>query len=152
MKRLLLILITLTALGITHCIAEDQVFSKLPIRPEIEKIYIGKELLKVAGDIASRTGSKYGVTLGPKSQLESIEIVEVHTQPLVTMTYNIMKEYIAGNNLDTLVTKQDGYDWTAIYGKFTDDSRAKILIICVYEVSEMQVVVLKGDFSITNVR
>ncbi|MBD5231388.1 MAG: DUF4252 domain-containing protein [Muribaculaceae bacterium] len=153
MKRILTLILSAIILSATSLHADDRVFTKLPSGPNVEKVYIGKTLLKAAGRINNNLGNQFGLTISDNARLESLETVSAVGSSDVQSAYTIMKSFINDEHLETLLTKEEGYSWTAIYGKMNEDSNsAKILVVCNYDVNEIQIVIMRGNLTVSNIR
>ena len=144
MKNIRIILAAMAVMtGMTIC-AQTPLFKDLPTGEGIEKVYISKALMQLAGN--TMTSPVNGVNIPDPSKIDNIEVVNVEARKYFKAVDEVLNSYVASNKLQVLLQNDDGEEVTVIYGLMTDDGqRLKKLVIYNNEQDELNVVVINGE-------
>lgn len=127
----------------------EQVFKELPSGNNVEKTYIGKTLLRMAGAVINLDG---GVSLGDPSRLDSLERVTVEGKKEAREAITILENYVAKENLEVLLSQQDDGDETIIYGKLSpNETIITTMIVFHRDAWNLNIVVLQGSIDSSSI-
>lgn len=146
-KHLMLALIAFV--GITAC-AQKRIFSELPSVEGIEKTYISKGLLRVAKPAILSRSIQGRYNLANLDKINGLEVITVENKKYIGFSRNVLNDYVRNNKLETLLVNDDGEDKNFIYGNPGDDDKVTQFIIVNDEKDELNVVVIWGEFSLTD--
>ncbi len=143
--KVLLLIIALSVAG--SIFAARPIFADLPAGEDIEKIYLSKSLLRMAGadDI-----NLQGVSLEDlgKDYLDNIEVVNIETRRHFRQAYDILDQYVDKNNLEVMMLKKSDGEKVTIYGKPIDETgETSVMIIVKEDEDELNIVVISGRFN-----
>lgn len=143
--KVLLLIIALSVAG--SIFAARPIFADLPAGEDIEKIYLSKSLLRMAGadDI-----NLQGVSLEDlgKDYLDNIEVVNIETRLHFRQAYDILDQYVDKNNLEVMMLKESDGEKVTIYGKPIDETgETSVMIIVKEDEDELNIVVISGRFN-----
>ena len=127
----------------------EQVFKELPSGNTVEKTYIGKTLLRMAGAVINLDG---GVSLGDPSRLDYLERVTVEGKKEAREAITILENYVAKENLEVLLSQQDDGDETIIYGKLSpNETIITTMIVFHRDAWNLNIVVLQGSIDSSSI-
>lgn len=140
------ITVILTLLTQTAC-AQQPVFKNLPAGDGVEKVYIGKELLRLSGHSYSRLNA-LGIHISDITDIDSIEVINISKNTLFSTACKILSEYVNTAGLKILMQSQSGDEDAIIYGRTTTDgNNIDTMIIYSRDSEEMKIVILSGNIS-----
>lgn len=125
--------------------AQSRMFGNLPENDNITTVYIGKALLKLAGNVAKLDGV-------PRDAIRNLTGVEVVTCSSKSAFSKILqprlKKAISENRFETLVTADEGKENCTLYGRENADGTLSRLLIVQKEGSECNIVVVTGKIDL----
>lgn len=148
-KFMIVLLIMTTAIS---CSAQKRIFSAIPSGEGIEKVYIGKTLIRMASRTSIYTSAfrAAGVSTDAIKNIEAIEVLEVENKKFFKNAKEIIDKEVETNKWEVLMTSDDGQDETTIYGLTKEGSPEDTLdamMIVEVDSEEIEVVVLWGKIS-----
>lgn len=140
------ITVIFTLLTQTAC-AQQPIFKDLPAGNGVEKVFIGKELLRLS-DYEQFGINTPGVNIIDLNGIDSVEVISISTTTLWSTACEILSEYVNKAGLKILMQSQSEDGERIIYGRTTSDSNQIDNMIIFYRDSEeMQIVILSGNIS-----
>lgn len=125
--------------------AQNRIFQDLPISDGVEKTYISKGMMRLAG---SKKISGGGVTIDPAiDKIDGIEVVTIEKKGIIPKAQKILDAYVQENKFEVLLEKSDVDDTTCIYGKPDENGVISMMIIVNNDGEDMNVVVMQGCFT-----
>lgn len=125
--------------------AQTRIFGNLPENDNITTVYIGKAMLKLAGNVAKLDGV-------PRDAIRNLTGVEVVTCSSKSAFSKILqprlKKAISDYSLEALVTTDEGKENCTLYGHEVADGTLSRLLIVQKEGSECNIVVVYGKIDL----
>lgn len=150
MKTLRLFLfLVFSFLTLTSCRAQREL-TELSKLKDVETVFIGKPMLKLAGSAAGSQLNMNGFD-GSKliNKLSSIEIVTTERPSSIKEANKILDGFISRSNLEVLTEINDGEDHVFVSGQVdTVTNVVKTVLLRVSEPDEITVILLKGDIPV----
>lgn len=145
-KRIVISLILLIAC-VCQGYAAGRLFPDLKKQNGLTSVYVGKAMLKMAGNVNLGRGMVFGEEL--VNNLESVEILTAESPTAVNSLRVETERYVSKPpNLDTAFEKEEDGETVVIYTLQGDDHQSYSgILIVVDEVGEMTVIHLKGKFT-----
>ena len=144
MKAIRILMAAMAVMTGLTVFAQAPVFKDLPSGEGIEKVYISKALMQLAGSTMSTPVN--GVNIPDPSKINNIEVVNVESRKYFKTVEEKLNAYVNANKLQVLLQNDDGDEITVIYGLMSDDGKKlKELVIYNNEGDELNVVVINGE-------
>lgn len=146
----ILILLLTVILGTVTARAVRPVFADLPAGEEVEKVYISKTLLRMAG--AADNIALPGVNINGfgLSVLDNVEVVNIDNRRFFKQANEILDRYISTEGLDVMMLKEGDGEKVIIYSKQLEKTDAlSVMIIVKEDEDEMNIVVIHGRIDIS---
>jgi len=139
------ITVIFTLLTQTAC-AQQPIFKDLPAGNGVEKVFIGKELLRLS-DYEQFGINAPGIHISDITDINSIEVINISKNTLFSTACKILSEYVNTAGLKILMQSQSEDEDTIIYGRTTDGNNIDTMIIYSRHSEEMKIVILSGNIS-----
>lgn len=156
MKRIHLLLIALiVAIAGSTANAQNKMFDSLAKMDGVTSIYVGKPMLKIAGNSANLFGNMGFDASSLLSKLDAVEVITcdegVNTAPIVKAMQDLlasMKDLEVVTEINNNDSGNNDADNVSIYlQSIPGTDRYKALIVAVFSNSEPTLVALSGDFT-----
>lgn len=129
--------------------AQNRIFQSLPKSQGVNKVYISKSMMRLAGSSKISGG---GVTVDSAvDKIDGIEVVNIEEKQVMPQAQKILDTYVQENKLEVLLEHSDDDETTCIYGKPGEDGTITLMIILNKESDEMSIVAMQGKFTLEDI-
>ncbi|MBO5054083.1 MAG: DUF4252 domain-containing protein [Muribaculaceae bacterium] len=111
-RKITSLLILLVAILISTSCSGQRIFSEVPSKDGINKIYVGKAMLRLAGSFEKVTD---GVPSDAIKSIDGVEVINVEKKSLIKEVSAICQKVINQLQLEPATTIEDGNETTTIY-------------------------------------
>ncbi len=131
--------------------AQKHVFQKVADMPEVESVFVGSAILKMADGVSKVTGyNKYTRSV---KNIESIEVISCESPNAIPNVVAECRRIIDSMGLEVILEANESDEQSMIYGGPIVEGQATMssLIVTNIERNEFSLVYIRGDINISDV-